>query len=206
MNAEIPYDNCKPFAINNTRKDIVMKNVMLLGDSIRLIGYGTKVPEILGEDFNVLQPQENCRFSSYTLRGLHDWLPKLDNIDVVHWNNGIWDVCEYYGDGYLTPPEQYCETMLRIARILKANAKTVIFATTTPIIDPHKSLKNESIELYNALIVPKLQEMGIIINDLYSFVKPNIDRFIREDKVHLSAEGIDACAERVAMFIRNATE
>ena len=195
-----------------------MKNVLLIGDSIRLgatgsPGYGVFVKENMKDEAFVWGPEENCRFAQYTLRNLRDWKAELsavgvaaEDVNVVHWNNGIWDVCEYYGDGYLTPPEQYCETMLRIARILKANAKTVIFATTTPIIDPHKSLKNESIELYNALIVPKLQEMGIIINDLYSFVKPNIDRFIREDKVHLSAEGIDACAERVAMFIRNATE
>lgn len=183
-----------------------MKNVMLLGDSIRQIGYGTKVPEVLGKDFNVYQPNDNCRFSSYTLRGLHDWLPNLDHIDVVHWNNGIWDVCEYYGDGYLTPPEQYCETMLRIARILKSNAKSVIFATTMPIVEPHKDIKNESIELYNTLIVPKLQEMGIIINDLYSFVKPNVNSFICDDKVHLTTAGIDACANRVAAVIREASE
>lgn len=45
-----------------------MKKVILLGDSIRLIGYGTKLPEILGADYDVWQPEENCRFSNYTLR------------------------------------------------------------------------------------------------------------------------------------------
>ena len=38
--------------------------VTLLGDSIRLIGYGTRVPELLGDDFEVYQPEENCRYST----------------------------------------------------------------------------------------------------------------------------------------------
>ncbi len=49
-----------------------MKKVVLLGDSIRLWGYGTKVPELLGKDYEVWQPEDNCRFVKYTLRGLFD--------------------------------------------------------------------------------------------------------------------------------------
>lgn len=30
-----------------------MKNVVLLGDSIRQIGYGTLVPQLLGEEYSV---------------------------------------------------------------------------------------------------------------------------------------------------------
>lgn len=51
---------------------IIMK-VTLLGDSIRQIGYGTKVPELLGNSFEVFQPNDNCRFIKYILRGLFDW-------------------------------------------------------------------------------------------------------------------------------------
>ena len=43
-----------------------MKKIVLLGDSIRQIGYGTKVPEMLGTDFSVWQPSDNCRFAEYT--------------------------------------------------------------------------------------------------------------------------------------------
>ena len=49
-----------------------MTKVILLGDSIRRIGYGTKVPELLGENYTVWQPEENCRFAYYTLRMLFD--------------------------------------------------------------------------------------------------------------------------------------
>ena len=45
-----------------------MKKVTLLGDSIRQIGYGKTVAEELGkEGIEVFQPEENCRFSKYTL-------------------------------------------------------------------------------------------------------------------------------------------
>ena len=43
-----------------------MKKVTLLGDSIRMIGYGKTVAEALNKDgIEVFQPEENCRFSKY---------------------------------------------------------------------------------------------------------------------------------------------
>ena len=42
-----------------------MKKVTLLGDSIRYIGYGLKVPELLKDEFEVYQPNENCRFALF---------------------------------------------------------------------------------------------------------------------------------------------
>ena len=43
-----------------------MIKVTLLGDSIRLIGYGKKVPELLGDDFEIFQPDINCKFAKNT--------------------------------------------------------------------------------------------------------------------------------------------
>ena len=63
--------------------------------------------------------------------------------------------------------------------------------------------RNVDIEKYNALIVPLLEEKGIIINDLYQLVSSNIDKYIRkDDNIHLSEEGIEVCAEQVANTIR----
>ena len=110
-----------------------MKKVTLLGDSIRQIGYGKKVPELLGEEYTVFQPTENCRFAKFTLRGvLHEWRAEIEGSDVIHWNNGLWDTCDL-GDGVFTEEDEYVATMLRIARQLKQLGKTVIFATTTPV-------------------------------------------------------------------------
>ena len=181
-----------------------MKKIVLLGDSIRQIGYGTKVPELLGDDYAVWQPNDNCRFSFYTLRNIQTWEENINGADIIHWNNGLWDVSNRYGDGNLVAPEIYVETMLRIARILKTKAKVVIFATTTPVRPcPEATEDNGDVEAYNALIVPKLREMGILINDLHS-VMVGHDEYICDDNVHLSPAGIDACAKAVVKAIKAA--
>ena len=43
-----------------------MKRVLLLGDSIRM-GYDSMVKELLSDKYEVLFPEDNGRFSSYTL-------------------------------------------------------------------------------------------------------------------------------------------
>lgn len=94
-----------------------MKKIVLLGDSIRQIGYGTKVPEMLGTDFSVWQPSDNCRFAEYTMRGvMYDWKNEIAGADVIHWNNGLWDVATLSGDGPFTPLVTYGEFMLRTRR------------------------------------------------------------------------------------------
>ena len=55
--------------------------------------------------------------------------------------------------------------------------------------------------------VPLLKEKGIIINDLHTLVAANVDSYIsKEDHIHLSQEGIEACAKQVADVICAAAE
>lgn len=178
-----------------------MIKVTLLGDSIRMIGYGPKVPELLGEDFEVFQPAVNCKFAKFTLRGLFDWNEDMAGSRIVHWNNGLWDICDLFGDGPFTSETEYIENMLRIADLLTAKYEKVIFATTTPVSSQNQYNSNAAIERYNALIVPLLKEKRIIINDLYQLVASDIDRYICGDHIHLSEEGIRACSEQVAGLI-----
>ena len=95
-----------------------MKKVVLLGDSIRYIGYGKKVVELLGDDFTVWQPDDNCRYSTYTLRLVFDSKDEIEGADVIHWNNGLWDVVNDFGDGPFSPVDVYVTTMKRIAKSL----------------------------------------------------------------------------------------
>lgn len=179
--------------------------ITLLGDSIRLIGYGTRVPELLGADFQVYQPAENGRFSKYTLRGvLREWKEDMAGSEIIHWNNGLWDAADS-GDGVFSLPDEYVTNMLRIADFLQKNFKTVIFATSTPVAAKHPYLTNAVIGAYNELIVPKLAARGILINDLYALVFPQIDTFIRkDDQIHLTEAGIEACAAQVSKVILEA--
>ena len=179
-----------------------MVKVTLLGDSIRAMGYGKIVPKLLGSDFEVFQPSDNCRFAKYTLRGLFDWSKQMEGTNIVHWNNGLWDICNLFGDGPFSSEEEYITNILRIADILTKKYDKVIFATTTPTRPENPYDKNSVIERYNQIIVPKLCEKGVIINDLHSIVATDVYRYISEDTIHLSNDGIKLCAEQVAKIIK----
>lgn len=180
-----------------------MKKVILLGDSIRQIGYGTRVPQLLEGEFEVWQPKDNCKFAEFTLRMLFDYRKELANADAIHWNNGHWDLCELFGDGPFTPPEVYLETMLRIAKLLKRYTDRLIFATTTPVWPEYTYNRDELICQFNSLVVPELRAMGFEINDLYALVKPRLREYIRaDDMLHLTDAGIEACARQTADKIR----
>lgn len=181
---------------------ICVTKVTLLGDSIRLIGYGTKVQKLLGDGFEVYQPEDNCRFAKYLLRGLFNWRNEMAGTRIMHFNSGLWDICDIFGDGTFTTEVEYVETMLRAADIMLKRYDKVIFATTTPVCELNVYNKNSDIERFNDLIVPLYREKGIIINDLYKTVSADIDRFICEDTIHLSKEGIEVCAKQVADIIK----
>ncbi len=181
-----------------------MKKIALLGDSIRQIGYGTKVPELLGDEYEVWQPDDNCRFAQYTFCMIAaEWGVHLEGCEFIHWNNGLWDTCHRFDDGCFSSIEEYVRSMKRIARVLQRYTKKLVFATTTPVNPVKGDQNNDEIDAYNAALVPELRAMGVIINDLSSLVKENIDEYICDDLIHLSVKGIDVCATRVASFIKD---
>ena len=180
------------------------RKVALLGDSIRLMGYGSAVPELLGDGYGVWQPETNGMFVSNVLRQLFDYREQIAAAEIVHFNSGEWDVCELFGDGPFTPVEFYLSQLLRITDILQAQGKKVIFATTTPVRKENVHNRNEVIERYNALAVPLLREKDVIINDLYSVVAENVGLNVCDDLIHLSERGIARCAESTADAIRRA--
>ena len=121
-----------------------MKKIVLLGDSIRM-SYGPTVAKLLGDDFSVWEPDDNGRYAQYTFQNLREkhWADHVTDCDIIHWNNGLWDVCDMHGDGRLTPVEFYVQTMLRIAKLLLKRSKTVIFATTTPVRVTNTNIRQE---------------------------------------------------------------
>ena len=183
-----------------------MKKVVLLGDSIRLIGYGNAVAEALRGDFEVWQPESNCRFAKHTFRQLYDHKNEIAGADIIHWNNGLWDVHRAVDRDVFTPMDQYVEDMVRIAKLLLQQAKTVIFATTTPVREEKEHFDNRDIVAYNAALLPRLQELGVVINDLHTLVSEDPQRYICDDLVHLSEDGIALCAKQVEYIIRQQAE
>ena len=178
-----------------------MKKIILLGDSIRL-SYQSRVSELLGSDFAVWGPDDNCRFASYTLRMLYDYREQLKGADLIHFNCGLWDMCDLFGDGPFTPLEVYVEQMVRIAKILKTYAPVVIFATTTPPSPKMWGHDLERVRAYNAAAMAALEPLGILFDDLFTPVAEDIDRMISEDFLHASPYGVEVLANRVADCVK----
>ena len=178
-----------------------MKKIILLGDSIRL-SYQRRVTELLGSDYTVWGPDDNCRFASYTLRMLYDYREQLKGADLIHFNCGLWDMCDLFGDGPFTPMEVYVEEMVRIAKILKTYAPVVVFAATTPPSPKMWGHDMERVRAYNAAAMAALEPLGILFDDLFTPVAEDIDRMISEDLLHASPYGVEILADRVADCIK----
>lgn len=187
-----------------------MKNVLLLGDSIRFgappnsPGYGIYVKEKLDGIANVFYPDDNGRFAQYTQRYIHLWAEQLEpeKIDVIHWNNGLWDVLRLNGDEIFTPIEIYVYFLKRIYNVLRRlfpNAK-IIFALSTSVIEewasPNFIRYNADIEAYNNAARELMETLGVEVNDLYTVTKA-FTNDMYSDWVHCNEEGSKRLAEVV---------
>lgn len=157
-----------------------MKKIILIGDSIRM-GYDRDVRDRLKDVAEVYFPNENCRFAQYVLRHAILWKENEkwpDDVDLIHWNAGLWDTCRVLGDEPLTPLPVYRDFVVRIhrnLRILFPNAR-IAFATSTPVHEAGYAIEhgnraqryNRDIEAYNAAAVEALTSLGESIDDLYS--------------------------------------
>lgn len=189
-----------------------MKEIILLGDSIRMY-YQESVKKLLGEDYNISAPNENCMFTAYTLIKLREWLDSFPKPDIIHWNNGLWDTSvRYQEDGCFTPIEEYIANLKKILRELKKTGAKIIFATITPV-DPKKAVLSENIvsthqnvdiDRYNKAALEIMKEENVTINDLNSVVQGHISEYIRQDDlIHPTELGVEALSKAVANAIRN---
>ena len=178
-----------------------MKKIVLIGDSIRM-GYDKYVKEALANCAEVYYPEENCRFAEYTLRFVHEWKSRgkwPSDADLVHWNVGLWDVCEIFGDEPLTPIEFYKNLISRIdkrLRLLFPTAK-MVFAFSSSVDEekygPTFKRHNSVINMYNEAAREALKDTDTIFDDLYS-VTLNCPPECRSDMTHFNN---DAGRERM---------
>lgn len=152
-----------------------MKNVLLIGDSIRG-GYDKSVKKTLEGKANVCFPKENCRFAAYVLRYIHEYKALVEDgdVDVIHWNAGLWDCLRLFEEEPQTPIDVYAYYIDRICVRMKKlfpDAK-IIFATSTKVqsekMDKNFKRYNEEIEKYNEAAVAIVKKYGFIVNDLYA--------------------------------------
>ncbi len=186
-----------------------MKKIILIGDSIRM-GYDKYVKDALCNVAEVFYPSENCKFAVYTLRFLGEWKKKEEwptDIDLVHFNIGLWDLAEMDGEGPFTPVEHYKTLIGRIARRIKRlfpGAK-IVFATSTSVIEekygPTFFRKNSVIEQFNEAAREALADTDVIINDLY-LASVRIPVEYRSDMTHFNTpKGTEYMGKRVVSVI-----
>ena len=186
-------------------------NVLLLGDSIRLF-YQEEVAKQLGDDYNVYGPNENCRFSLFMLNSLRFWMNDFPTPDIIHFNAGLWDVAILYPeDGCFVKIDDYLKNIKAIIRELKKTGAKLIFATSTPVSDKKEFLpgpmppavKNCDIMNYNSAVLEMLKQEDVEIDDLFSLIYPERERYICEDLIHPTEEGTKLLAMQVANSIKS---
>ena len=180
--------------------------IVLIGDSIRIVGYGPLLEEMLKKDgYEVFQPEDNCRFAQYTLRLLFDFNEQIKDADIIHFNTGLWDVCNINGDEYnFSTIEEYKFNLERVVKALLKITSHVIFSTTTPVWENHPYNKNSDIEEYNRVAVDIMKKYHVRVNDLYSVINADLHSNIRDDDlIHLSEKGSKIAANLIYNCIKS---
>ena len=190
-----------------------MKKVLLLGDSIRM-GYDSIVKEMLEGKAEVYYDDfDNGRFSSYTLWQANQMMRKFGKFDIVHFNNGYWDMnIESPMTEPLHPIKEYLSNLRRIVELCRANGATVIFASTVPVSKEGEGVdntgtgakinyKNEWVVEYNKHAKALMEELGVIYNDLYETMLKDDNCYKCSDSLHLTLEGYTVCAKQIVDLI-----
>jgi hypothetical protein len=185
-----------------------MKKILLIGDSIRM-GYDKYVKEALSGVAEVYYPSDNCMYAENVLRFAHEWIQKTgtDELDLIHWNAGLWDTLELFEDEPMTSLDYYGEAIARIHKRMKLVCpKTkLVFATSTAVLEDRCSKDfrrhNATIKKYNERALEALLGTDEIINDLYTLTE-NLSRDCHSDAVHYYTDkGTEAIGGRVLSII-----
>lgn len=186
-----------------------MKKILLIGDSIRQ-GYDKYVKKAFDGVAEVFYPADNCRFSEYVLRHIIDWKNETgcgDDVDLVHWNAGLWDDLVMVDGKNLTPIEHYEQNIQRICDVIKIlfPKAQIVFATSTPVREElflgACKRYNADTRRYNDKATEIIKLNGGNVNDLYSLVE-DCPKEYYSDMTHLyTKNGTKIITEQVIKVI-----
>lgn len=178
------------------------------------MGYEKYVKELLADECEVYFSEDNGRFAAYTLWQVNQMFKQYGHFDVVHWNNGYWDMnIEAPMRDAIHPIDEYLHYLNRIIKEIRYNGADIIFATTTPILFSGNSDDNTGIGVklnydndwvvqYNTSAKELMKKENITVNDLYELMKKDEHFYKCEDLLHLTEEGSMICAKQAAEMIR----
>ena len=184
-----------------------MKNIVLIGDSIRM-GYERTVQHELQGYASVWGSTENGGTSQNVLDHLDEWVLSKQP-DIVHVNAGIHDItADLDSMIYRVTLDSYRRNVEEILRTIQEKTQSrLIWATTTPVIGPRTGMlnirRNEDVRAYNEAAVGVAQVLGVEIDDLYAVtMQSNPNEIVTPDGVHFTDEGSVLLGKAVADFLR----
>ena len=194
-----------------------MKKILLIGDSTMIgsnvsSGYGPYLCDMLEGKAKVFLPVENCQDTRFTSACLDElFYPGLLAIaDIIHWNNGLWDVLHFLGSSKtVVPLPLYIQLVDKIlTSIREVNpAAIIVFATTIPIVefdnDGGSYRKNSEINEYNRAVLEHLADKNVIINDLASVCNSFDKSSWTPDCVHLTDDSSKILAKHTADLLES---
>lgn len=203
----------KAYAFVDNRPDF--KNVLIYGDSIS-VGYTAQVRKKLANKANVYRIYCNGGSSSSFVEKMNkmqlvmgdesvsghwsfDW-------DVIYFNVGLHDL-RYLRDRdrRVTTVAEYKDNLEDIAQYLinLAPDATLVFATTTPVVEGSKGREAGDAKIYNEAAFDVFERYPqIIVHDLYSFTKPCIHEWQKSlGDVHFNSIGRRAQGAEVARVL-----
>lgn len=216
-------------AFDYVERNPELPNVLIYGDSIS-IAYTPEVRQQLAGVANVHRIHENGEDSSTVVRKMklmHQVMsdPYMKQLwdftwDVIHFNTGLHDLTyrmptrnrerdKVNGTLSVTIEEYQANLRQMIAYFRELAPKaTLIFATTTPVPENEPGRIAGDAARYNAAAMEVLKDHpDILVNDLYSFTKPNQPQWwTKPGNVHYNETGYTAQGRQVADFIRQALD
>ncbi len=191
-----------------------MKKVLILGDSIQMY-YQQYVKEYIGEEVELFfDPTDNGRFTNYTYWQLNQFYRLHGNFDIVHFNNGYWDMnVEAPMTTNLNEIPDYVRGLEKIVQYVQSKGGKVIFATTCPIFKSGQMFDNTGVNSlflvdnqvvinYNNAAKELMKKYNVEINDLYETLLKGPNYYKCDDWLHLNDEGCRICGKQVAEIIK----
>ena len=187
-----------------------MKNIALIGDSIRM-GYQATVIEQLAGTAEVVSPEKNGGDSRNVLANLDAWVINLQP-DIVHLNCGLHDLKREFATPEQTqvPLEEYRQNLGTIFRRITDTGATLIWATTTPVMyEKHHAVKGfdrreEDVEAFNAVALEVAGTFNLPVDDLFAVVmQVGREKLMGDgDGVHFFPDGYRVLGTAVAEYLR----
>ncbi len=173
--------------------DPALPRVLLIGDSVSR-GYTQAARKALAGKANVHRAPANCGPTASGIKNLDVWLGD-GRWDLIHFNFGIHD--------RNTPVADYVERLETLVERMQKTDARLVWATTTPIPDVAKSGQTAaSIVERNSAAAAVMEQHGVAVDDLFSFITPHLAEVQPPHDVHFTGKGYDLLGGKVAESIR----